>query len=158
MEYKIEVKDISPIRVIRTKRECLYTELRKTAKGLFTEEEKNIRDSLIALVHQPELHEKSLTTPCYPIENGTYSIDESRYEYDVLPRMKAISTLHYGEYDKLEKAFDALLVYLEKEKKQPVLPIRIIFRKSVKLKGLFKPKPVDFVTEIQVPFVDEDEV
>lgn len=71
----------------------------------------------------------------------------------VIPKLKAITTIHYGGYDTLNCAYKALLDYAKAHNLLLKIPSREIY-----IKGpgkIFKGNPQKYVTEIIVPYKEQ---
>lgn len=150
MAYEIEIKDVSPTKVVQTTKPVPFSDLRKEAAKLYSSEKDHLDTALIALVHEPKLAPSTPVTVSYPTSKQ-FTSKQTGYEDLVIQRSKVVFTHHFGSYDSLEESFAPLLDYMAKYQLTPQFPLRIIFHKSVKYKSLFQRKPDDFVTEIQIP-------
>lgn len=150
MEYTIEVKNVSPTKVIQTIEPVPFSSLRKEATKLYGQQRDNLDSAMIALVHEPKLVANTPVTIAYPSQKYL-SVDDTTYVNRVIQRSKVVSTLHCGNYESLEESFAPLLNYLAENELSPIFPLRMIFHKSVKYKTLFQRKEGDFLTEIQIP-------
>lgn len=138
------------MKVLQTTEEILYENLKENALSMYEKERVNLQNCLVALIHQPDFRTKSKVTVCYPIRDKIFPIDETKFAFCSLPRIDTVSTIHYGDYDKLDEAFSALTDYITSKNLVTKTPVRIIFHKSEKFKGLFPRRTKDYVTEIQI--------
>ena len=147
MDYQIEIKDIEPIRIAYMKYKGVVTEANKVFPNVF----KSIHGksngapffNYIAMNAETKIGEIELCVPTNetPVGNGV--------EIKEIPRIKAICLIHIGSYETLNKAYEAIDKYADKNGIELCSPFREVF-----IKGpgpFFKGNPDKYITEIQFP-------
>lgn len=134
MNNSIVIKNIPPIKVLTTCEEIPFSDLEKEARLLFKVSEPVRCGSLTNLIHKAnltaEFKEEAQVFPCVPIRNPHITIDENKYKFMVLNRATVISITHKNDYDKLDKPFNELMVYMAENNLKIQLPLRVIHHKK----------------------------
>ncbi|HBH1806544.1 TPA: GyrI-like domain-containing protein [Clostridioides difficile] len=147
MTYKVEIKEIEPIRVAYMKYKGNTTEANKVFPNVF----KSIRGKTngAPLFNYISMDMKSKTGVielCVPTEENPQG---SGVEIKVLPRIKAICVTHIGTYDDLALAYNEIDRFAEKNNIVLAPPFREIYIKGPGL--IFKGNQNKYITEIQFP-------
>lgn len=159
MSYVIEEKNISPTLVLTHQGGCTLAGLKQTAFSLFEKADKNAKGSVFCLVEQPAMKFDSKLQVCCPIKHSNIPLDETKMKFQVLQRTKVVTTVHTGSYDKLEEAFQSLYQYVEENNLKITTPYRVIYHKEKRERersGLFRRSEKKYVTEIQIPLMEEE--
>lgn len=159
MGYDFEIKGVAPTLVITHQEQCSFVGLKGMAYALNEKGKKRVKGSTMCLLEQPFLKEDSKIQVCCPIIKLDFSLNEEKFKGEVLQRTRVVSTIHQGEYNELETVFTEILSYMAEENLKANLPYRIIFHKEKRAKERKMPfcVPVkQYVTEIQVPILDEE--
>ncbi len=154
MEYHIEVKNVAPIRVLTTKKEVHYSNLTNSITDIVKLAGKMKNGNHITLVYQPEQKLEAMTRPCCPVSTAFSPIDETEYQFEVLPRMSVVSAIHRGEYENFDETMEILSNYIKEHNLKSSLPVRVIHHRGGQIYKLFKPKSKDYVAEVQIPIVE----
>lgn len=151
MDYKIEIKDIEPIRVAYMGYKGIVTEANKVFPNVF----KSIRGKsngapfFSYLSMNPETHMGEMEL-CVPTEETPAG---SGIEVKEMPRLKAVCVTHVGSYESLDKAYAAIDQYAVNHKLMLTPPFREVFIKGPGM--LLKGNPDKYITEIQFPIKEE---
>ena len=70
-------------------------------------------------------------------------------DFKVFPRIKALTTIHKGSYEKIGCAYKALFDYANKKEMELALPTREIYIQGPGM--IFKGNPHKYITEIIIP-------
>lgn len=151
MEYKVEVREIEPIRVAFMKYKGIATEANKVFPNVF----KAIRGKVdgapffnyITMNPETKFGEIELCVPTAmtPNRNGV--------EVKETPKVRALCVTHKGSYETMFQAYQKIYVYA----KQNGIKLQTEFR-EVFIKGpgmLLKGNPEKYITEIIFP-IEED--
>ena len=147
MNYKVEIKELEPIRVAFMKYNGIATEANKVFPNVF----KSIRGKVdgaplfnyIKMDSQSKIGTIELCVPTQenPCGNGI--------EVKELPRIKAVCVTHIGSYDSIKMAYDAIDKYAMENHLTLMPPFREVFIKGPGM--LLKDNPNKYITEIQFP-------
>lgn len=147
MTYKVEIKEIEPIRVAYMKYKGNTTEANKVFPNVF----KSIRGKsngapLFNYISMDMKSKTGVIELCVPTEENPQG---SGVEIKVLPRIKAICVTHIGAYDELVLAYNEIDRFAEKNNIVLTPPFREIYIKGPGL--IFKGNQNKYITEIQFP-------
>ena len=147
MNFKVEIKELEPIRVAFMKYNGIATEANKVFPNVF----KSIRGKVdgaplfnyIKMDSQSKIGTIELCVPTQenPCGNGI--------EVKELPRIKAVCVTHIGSYDSLKMAYDAIDKYAMENHINLMPPFREVFIKGPGM--ILKGNPNKYITEIQFP-------
>ncbi|OPJ64017.1 GyrI-like domain-containing protein [Clostridium oryzae] len=147
MNYKIEVRDIEPIRVAFMKYKGVVTEANRVFPNVFKAIHGKVNGApffcYYVMDQQSKTGEIELCVPTaeMPNENGVTAKD--------MPRIKAVCVTHIGSYETMSYAYEALNRYVQENGITLQPPFREVF---IKGPGMFlKGNPDKYVTEIQFP-------
>lgn len=151
MEYKIEIKEIAPVRIAYMKYKGMVTKANKVFPNVF----KSIRGKTngapffhyLSMNPETKMGELELCVPTeeVPIGNGI--------EIKEMPQIKAVCVTHVGSYETLFLAYTAINQYASDNNLILMPPFREIF---IKGKGMFLKGNIDkYITEIQFPIKEE---
>lgn len=152
MDYKIEIKDIEPIRVAFMRYKGIVTEAPNVFPNVFKsiQGKANGAPFFCYYVMNPETKtgEMELCVPTAetPATNGI-SIKE-------MPRIRAVSVTHTGSYETLQNAYEAIDRYAHEKNLTLQPPFREVF---IKGPGMFiKGNPDKYITEVLFPLKEEE--
>ncbi len=156
MDYAVERKSIQNLKVLTTREEILFSDLENTIEALskVVMEERN--GSIIILVYHPDLRNESTIRLCYPVKDINFAIDEQKYKFDTLEKTSVVSTIHFGEYDKLDGTAQFLTEYTIENNLSVTMSLRFLLLKGEQSYALAKRSPSDFITEIQIPVTEKN--
>lgn len=147
MDYKIEIKDIEPIRVAFMR----YKGAIAGASRVFPNVFKAIRGKangapfFCYYVMNPETKtgEMELCVPTgeTPRDHGV--------EIKDMPRIKAVCVTHVGSYESMQHAYEAIDNYAKGNSLTLEFPFREVYIKGPGM--IFKGNPKKYITEIQFP-------
>lgn len=109
MNYKVEIKELEPIRVAFMKYNGIATEANKVFPNVF----KSIRGkvdgaSLFNYIKMDSQSKIGTIELCVPTQENPCG---NGIEVKELPRIKAVCVTHIGSYDSLKMAYDAIDKY-----------------------------------------------
>lgn len=151
MEYKVEIREIEPIRVAFMRYKGIATEANKVFPNVF----KSIRGKADGapffnyITMNPETKfgdiELCVPTAMTPSGNGV--------EVKETPRVSALCVIHKGSYETMFQAYQEIVAYA----KQNAIKLQSEFR-EVFIKGpgmLLKGNPEKYITEIIFPIKED---
>lgn len=159
MMYEVTEKDVSPCLTVTSLEPCTLQNLEQSIYAMYADTKKNINGSFFCLSETPNCSQDSLLKIHCPVLNGYEAISDKKHKYEVVPRIKAISTIHTGAYDNLDGAFQAVKDYAEEKNLKIALPYRIVFHKEKRKwqrKRFFKRAVGEYVIELQAPMEQEE--
>ena len=147
MNYKIEVKEISPITVAAIRYKGKYSDVGKYIGKIYKAVKNNGAGAPFNCYYDAEYKEDADIQLCVPT---TKLINDSSISAEKLPAIKAICTTHIGNYNDLNLAYKALLDYANKHNIRCLTPSREVYIKGPGM--IFKGNENNYVTEIIIPF------
>lgn len=151
MDYKVEIKNIEQVRVAYMSYSGKATEANKIMPNVF----KSIMGKASGAPFFNYITMNPLTKMgdmelCVPTEE----IPNSRgVEVKVIPAFKALCVTHFGPYETLNKAYEAIDKYAQQEKIKISAPFREVYIKGPGM--IFKGNPDKYITEIVFPIEEE---
>lgn len=146
MDYKIEMRSVEEIMVASLRYKGKYSDVGNYIKAIY----KVIKGKSIGkpfnLYYDGEYNENADIEVCVPIKK---TMESSDITIKKLPAMKGISTIHYGKYTELNKAYKALYDYANENNINCGTPVRETYLKGPGM--IFKGNPNKYVTEIIMP-------
>ena len=151
MDYKIEIRDIEPVRVAFLQYKGIATEANKVFPGVFQSIKGKTNGAPFVCYYEMNPETKiGVMDLCVPTEE---SPSKSGIEVKELPQIKAISVTHVGSYETLHHAYAAIDQYAAEHKLQLQPPFREVF---VKGPGMFlKGNPSGYITEVLFPIKED---
>lgn len=151
MNYKVEIKEIEPIRVAYMKYSGVVTEANKVFPNVF----KSIKGktngapffNYLNMDHKTKIGEMEL---CVPTEKTT---NTNGIEIKLTSRIKALCVTHIGTYENLLDGYKAIKKYADYNKITIVQPFREVFIKGPGM--ILKGNPNKYITEIQFPILED---
>lgn len=151
MNYRVEIKNIEPIRVAYMKYVGVATEANKVFPNVF----KSIMGkangaplfSYLSMNQETKVAEMELCVPTEMMPNG------NGVEVKELPRIKAVCLTHVGSYETLFHAYAAIDEYAKENKLILAPPFREVFIKGPGM--LIKGNLGKYITEVQFPIMEE---
>ncbi|WP_029452272.1 GyrI-like domain-containing protein [Clostridium algidicarnis] len=151
MEYKIEIRDIEPIRVAFLRYKGIATEANKVFPNVF----KSIKGKTngapffcyYVMNSETKMGEMDLCVPTAEIPSG------NGIEVKEIPRIKAVSVTHIGSYETMFKAYGEIDKYAAEHSLKLQSPFREVFIKGPGM--LLKGNPDKYITEILFPIKEE---
>lgn len=147
MNYRIEIRDIEPVRIAFIKYRGIATEANKIFPNVFKAIQGKVNGAPFFCYYmidkKTKMSEIELCVPTAenPNRNGI-SVKE-------IPRIKAVCVTHTGSYETLHYAYEAIDSYAQKNKLALTTPFREVY---IKGPGMFlKGNPNKYITEIQFP-------
>lgn len=148
MEYKIEIKEMPSITVASIRYNGKYSDCGKYIGKLYKAVKGKAIGEPINCYYDGEYKEIADIETCLPIKE---KIDNQDISCKELPGIKAITTIHKGSYDGLNKAYKALLNYANENNFECLLPSREVYKKGPGM--IFAGNPDKYITEIMIPIV-----
>ena len=146
MNYEIEIKVIPSILVTTIRYQGKYEDVGKYIGDIYKNIKGNANGAPFNCYYDEDYKEIADIEVCVPTKKKiTNSIVCSR----VLPTIKAISAVHHGPYNELNKAYKAILDYAKSNNLNCTTPSREIYIKGPGM--IFRGNPNNYVTEILVP-------
>jgi len=145
-EYKIEIKDIEPVRVACIRFRGAYQDTGRYLGQICRELKGYAQGVPFNCYYDSGYAEVADIEVCVPTNKF---INGQGIETKELPGGRAICTVHKGSYDFFNYAYKAVLDYASKNDIEYGLPTREIYHKGPGL--MFMGNPNKFVTEIVVP-------
>ena len=151
MNYKIEIKDVEPIRVAVMS----YKGAVKGASKIFPNVFKSIQGKnngapfiyYHVVDQETGIGEMELCVPTAQTPNGNGITVKD------IPRVKAISVTHIGPYESMQGAYQTIDCYAAENKLILQPPFREVFIKGPGM--ILKGNPKKYITEILFPFKEE---
>lgn len=144
MNYKIEIKDIEPIRVAVMRYKGLVTEASKVFPNVFKAIHGKANGApffcYYAMNQETKIGEMELCVPTAETPNGNGVTVKD------MPRIKAVCVTHVGPYETMQYAYEAIDRYAQEKKLTLQPPFREVFIKGPGM--LLKGNPKKYITEI----------
>lgn len=152
MNYKIEIREIEPIRVAFMRYKGIVAEANKVFPNVFKSIGGKVNGvpffNYYAIDPQTKIGELEL---CVPTAETPTS---SGIEVKEIPRIKAVCATHIGPYETMQSAYVAIEQYAEEHNLILQPPFREVF---IKGPGMFlKGNPNKYITEILFPIKEEE--
>jgi effector-binding domain-containing protein len=151
MEYKIEIRDIEPIRVAYLHYKGISTEANKFFPSVFQSIRGKTSGAPFFCFYEMNpvtmMGEMDLCVPTEEIPAG------NGIEVKEFPSIKAVCATHIGPYETLNQAYEAIKQYADNHKLQLLPPFREVYVKGPGM--LFKGNPDKYITEILFPIKEE---
>ncbi|ERK30042.1 MerR family transcriptional regulator [Clostridium intestinale] len=146
MSYEIKIKEIEPVKVASIRFKGKYSDVGKHIGKIYKAIKGKAVGEPFNCYYDSEYAEEADIELCVPtsekIENDEVTTKE-------LPKIKAITTIHKGDYGSLNKAYKSILDYAKDKNYKCLTPSREIY-----IKGpgkIFKGNPNNYITEIIIP-------
>ena len=149
--YEIEMKQIPSMTVASIRFKGKYSDVGKYIGKIYQVVKDKAYGAPLNLYYDKEYQENADIELCVPIK-GTISGREG-INVKVLPAMKAITTMHTGDYQKLNEAYMAVLDYAKENGLELLTPSREVYQKGPGM--VFKGNPDKYVTEVIVPYQNQ---
>lgn len=151
MEYKIEIRDIEPIRVAFLHYKGLANKANKFFPNIFKAIHGKINGAPFLCFYVMDSKTKTGEMDlCVPTEEVAIGNGIGVKE---IPHIKAVYTTHIGSYEKLYQAYLAIDQYALENKLQLQQPFREVY---IKGPGMFlKGNPKKYITEIMFPIKEK---
>lgn len=146
-DYHIEKKEIQKVLVASIRFTGKYSDLDKYVLFLYKTVKNNKDGRHFNCYYDEECVENADIELCIPIRER---IVDTSIECKILPKIKALYTIHYGGYDSLYLAYRAVFKYANKHNLVILSPITEIYIKSPGM--TFKGNPNNYITEILFPY------
>ncbi|WP_028043049.1 MerR family transcriptional regulator [Candidatus Stoquefichus massiliensis] len=146
-DYPIEKKEIQKILVASIRFTGKYSDLDKYVPILYKTVKNNKDGKHFNCYFDEECVENADIELCIPIKE--YIVD-AKIECKILPKIKALHTIHYGGYDTLYLAYRAVFNYANTHHIEILTPIREMYIKSPGM--IFQGNPDNYITEILLPY------
>lgn len=150
MNYKIELKEFDALAVAAIRFKGKYSDVGKYIGTIYKEAKGKTYGEPFCCYYDDEFKEEADIELCIPIKGlvkGTNAVSKQ------LPKIKAICTIHVGNYETLNLAYKAVLDYAKEHSLECKLPSREIYHKGPGM--IFKGNPNKYVTEIVIPIEQE---
>ncbi|MBW9158971.1 GyrI-like domain-containing protein [Clostridium tagluense] len=152
MNYKIEIKDIEPIRVATMRYKGPVTEAAKQFPNVFKSIKGKANGAPFFCYHRVDQNtgivEMELCVPTAEIPNG------NGVTLKDMPPAKALCLTHIGLYDTLPMAYQAINRHIQENGLSIQPPWREVFIKGPGM--ILKGNPKKYITEILFPLKEEE--
>lgn len=146
-DYIIEKIEIQKMLVASIRFTGKYSDLDKYVPLLYKTVKNNKNGRHFNCYYDEECVENADIELCIPIKKH---IADTKLGCKILPRIKALHTVHYGGYDTLTLAYRAMFKYANAHNLDILTPIREIYIKSPGM--IFKGNTDNYITEILFPY------
>lgn len=144
--YEITITDVEEIFVASLRFTGEYQELEKYVPLLYKVVKNNKTGPHFNCYFDDDYAKQANIELCIPIKK---EISNSAVKCIKLPKITALHTVHYGDYNRLYLAYRAVFKYANKHQIKISTPIREVY---VKCPGIiFKGNPANYITEIFFP-------
>lgn len=147
-KYEIIMKEVPSMTVASIRFKGKYSDVGKYIGKIYRLVKDKACGAPFNLYYDNEYHEDADIELCVPIK-GIIS-DSDDVNVRVLSAMHGISTVHTGDYQKLNGAYKAVLDYAKEKGLECVIPSMEVYQKGPGM--IFKGNPDKYVTEVIVPF------
>lgn len=151
MNYEINVKEIPEIKVASIRYKDNYDKCGSYIGKLYKALKGNVNGTCFNLYYDGEYADIADIETCVPIRND---VNTSNISCRMIPKTKAICTMHKGNYENLSHAYKALLDYAKQNNLETAIPIRELYIKGPGM--IFKGNPNKYITEIIIPIVERE--
>jgi len=148
MNYQIEQKELAPVLVASIRYKGKYSDVDKYIGTLYKAVKGDAAGAPIQCYYDAEHKEDGADLElCLPIKK---KISHPDVMVKTLPAVKAICTTHKGSYQKLNRAYKALLDYANQHGLNIVTPSREVYIKGPGM--VFRGNEDNYITEIIIPY------
>ncbi|MFI3114638.1 MAG: hypothetical protein R3Y12_00680 [Clostridia bacterium] len=148
MSYSIKLKNIPPILSMELKDKHTYQDIKDSASLIHSIATNNSNSVLMCLSEDKILTDETSFTLCFPFDEVDY-LGFNSDDFFVLQRTNVLYLTNDGEYDNLNNELEALFQFALANELTPILPYRIIYKKTNT--NLFKHKKKTYTIELQLP-------
>lgn len=145
--YEITLEEIPETLVASIRFTGRYSEVGEYIPALFKAVQGNVNGAVINCYYDEECMEQADMELCLPTKK---QVTANTVDCKYLPAIKAVCTTHYGSYETLHFAYQALLNYVNEHDIAVITPFREIYEKSCGM--VFKGNPQNYVTKILFPY------
>jgi len=146
MNYEISIVDIDEQLVASMSYVGPYENCSQCFPKLFKAAKNKVMGQPFNLYYDGEYKENAEVVVCVPIKERIQAQD---IEIKILPKIKALKTVHQGRYENLSYAYKAILDYANEHHIELQIPTREVY---IKGPGMFmKGNPDKYITEIYIP-------
>lgn len=145
--YEITIENIDPVMVAGLRIRDAYNQIGKYTTELYKAVKGNINGNLINCYYDEDYVEIADMEICIPVRKR---IESSTVLCKTLPSVNAVCTTHYGSYEALHLAYEALFSYVNDNKLTLLTPSREVYLKGPGM--IFKGNPNKYITKIILPF------
>ena len=146
--YEIEIKEIPSMTVASIRFKGKYSDVGKHIGKIYQVVKDKACGAPLNLYYDKEYQEEADIELCVPVKGVISGSDGLAVK--ILPAMKAITTMHTGDYQKLNEAYKAVLDYAKENGLELLTPSREVYQKGPGM--IFKGNPEKYVTEVIVPY------
>ncbi len=146
MNYEIEIKMVPAVLVTSIRYQGKYNELGNYIGTIYKNLKGNANGDPFNCYYDEGYKEIADIEICVPTKKKISNSEVSSRE---LPPIRAISTIHYGLYEEIGKAYKAIFDYAVSNNLKCITPSREIYIKGPGM--VFKGNPNNYITEILVP-------
>lgn len=146
-KYEITMEHIDAIQVAALRVKTAYDQMGKHIPKLMRAVKGEADGRLITCYHDEEYVEAADMELCMPVKKR---ISSSEVTCKMLPKITALCTTHYGSYETISSAYQALFQYVNEKGLTVYTPFREIYVKGPGL--IFKGNPGKYVTKIFLPY------
>lgn len=146
-QYPIDIKDVEASYVASIRFQGKYRDLDQYIPILYQAVKQHKNGKHFCCYYDMDYAEMADIELCIPIKKA---IVNKTITCINLPKIRAIHTTHYGDYDSLYHAYQAVFTYANEHKFTILAPIRELYVKSPGM--IFRGNPASYVTEIFLPF------
>ena len=149
--YEIVIKEIPSMTVASIRFKGKYSDVGKHIGKIYRVVKDKACGAPLNLYYDKEYQEEADIELCVPVKGTMPGSDGVNVR--VLPAMRAITTLHLGDYQRLNEAYKVILDYAKENGYELLTPSREVYQKGPGM--IFKGNPETYVTEVIVPYQEE---
>ncbi|MGC7869973.1 MerR family transcriptional regulator [Desulfosporosinus sp. SYSU MS00001] len=150
MNYKIELKEFNALTVAAIRFKGKYSDVGKYIGMIYQEAKGETSGEPFCCYYDDDFKEEADIELCVPTKG---MVAGKKTVAKLLPKIRAICTIHVGTYETLNLAYKAVLDYAKEHRLKSILPSREIYHKGPGL--VFKGNPNKYITEIVIPIEQE---
>ncbi len=146
--FAVEEKSVDPMLVAGLRMTGRYHQIGEGFSRIGKAAGRYINGRAMCLYYDGEYRDDEANfEPCFPVRKEITGAGVTCHE---LPAARCLSLIHRGPYEQLGRSYAKVLQAADERKLKLVLPSREIYVKGPGM--IFKGKPSNYLTEIQLPF------
>jgi len=150
VNYKIEIKDIPAVQVASIRYKGKYSDFGMYIGRIYKAIKSGAKGQPFSCYYDGEYKEEADIEVCVPTLK---QVNDSIITTKKLPEIRAVSTIHTGNYESINMAYKAVFDYAQENSINFLIPSREIYIKGPGM--IFKGNPSKYITEIIIPIKQE---
>lgn len=150
VNYKIEIKDIPAVKVACIRYKGKYSDFGIYIGRIYKAIKSGANVQPFSCYYDGEYKEEADIEVCVPTSK---QVNDSTITTKELPKIRAVSTIHTGNYESINMAYKAVFDYAQENNINLLTPFREIYIKGPGM--IFKGNPSNYITEIVIPIKQE---